>query len=146
VKNGVKNGENNTNYRKLKIITKIRIKIMEEIIGINDEKISYEQNAEGKYNLAIKHDRRSYRTGFIYDSIKLLNEYQLRVSQSDEQGNKKYGLIAVCGSTQVVLSCMFDKLKPYEQEVAQAFIGNKEYLIDRWGRVYNRKFWGIRHK
>lgn len=118
---------------------------MEEIIGIKDEKISFEQNAEGKYNLMIKHDKRSYRTGFIYDSIKLLNKYQLRVSQSDEQGNKKFGLIAVC-SDEVVLSCVFDKLKPYDEEVAQAFIGDKEYLIDSFGRVHNRKFWDMRNK
>lgn len=118
---------------------------MEEIIGIDDEKISFEQNAEGKYNLMIKHDKRSYRTGFIYDSIKLLNKYQLRVSQSDEQGNKKFGLIAVC-SHEVVLSCVFDKLKPYDKEVAQAFIGDKEYLIDSLGRVHNRKFWDMRNK
>ena len=75
---------------------------MEEIIGINDEKISYEQNAEGKYNLAIKHDRRSYRTGFIYDSIKLLNEYQLRVSQSDEQGIRTHCRLWLHSSSPVV--------------------------------------------
>ena len=118
---------------------------MEEITGIRDEKISFEQNAEGKYNLMIKHKKCSYRTGFIYDSIKLLNRYQLRVSQSDEQGNKKFGLIAVC-SDEVVLSCVFDKLKPYDADVAQAFIGDKEYLIDSFGRVYNRKFWDMRNK
>jgi len=109
---------------------------MEEITGIKGDKISFEQNAEGKYDLMIKHDKRYYMTGFIYDSIKLLNDYQLRVSQSDEQGNKKFGLIAVC-SNEVVLSCVFDKLKPYDADVAQTFIGDK-YLVDRWGRVYNR--------
>ena len=118
---------------------------MEEITGIKGDKISFEQNAEGKYDLMIKHDKRYYMTGFIYDSIKLLNEYQLRVSQSDEQGNKKFGLIAVC-LDEVVLPCVFDNLKPYDANVAQAFIGDKEYLIDRWGRVYNRKFWDMREE
>lgn len=115
---------------------------MERIIGADDGRLYYEQNAEGMYNIMIKHKGRSYCTGFIYDSFKLLNKYQLRVSQTDSQGRKKYGLIAVC-SDEIVLPCEFDIIKPYESWVAQASIENEEYFIDRWGRVYNREFWEL---
>ena len=79
---------------------------MEVITGVNNDKLSFEQNAEGKYDIMITHDKKKYRTGFIYDSIKLFNEYQLRVSQADSEGNKKFGMIAVC-SDEIVLPCSF---------------------------------------
>ena len=60
---------------------------MEVITGVDDNRLSYEQNAEGKYDIMITHNEKKYRTGFIYDSIKLFNKYQLRVSQSDSEGN-----------------------------------------------------------
>ncbi len=117
---------------------------MEVITGVNDNRLSFEQNAEGKYDIMITHDKKKYRTGFIFDSIKLFNEYQLRVSQTDSEGNKKFGMIAVC-SDEIVLPCCFDKLKPYQGTVAQAFIGEEEYRINRWGHVYSREFWDMRN-
>lgn len=117
---------------------------MEVIItDVNGNKLSYEQNAEGKYNIEIIHHWQVFRTGFIFDSIKLLNKYQLRVSQTDSEGNKKWGMISVCSGP--ILPCCFDKLKPYQAKVAQAFIGEEEYRIDSCGRVYSREFWEMRN-
>ncbi|MBQ9671721.1 MAG: hypothetical protein IJV34_02565 [Prevotella sp.] len=118
---------------------------MELIIGIIHDSLSFEQNEEGKYDIMITHDKKQYRTGFVYDSIKLLNEFQLRVSQTDSEGNRKFGMIAITAH-EIVLPCWFDKIKPYEGTVAQAFIGDEEYRIDRFGQVYSLKFWKIRHQ
>ena len=117
---------------------------MEVITGVWREKLSYEQNAEGKYDIMITHDKKKYRTGFIFDSIKLLNNAHLRVCQTDSKGNKKYGLIAI-HSTEIFLSCIFDKIKPYKGDVLQAYIGDEEYLINCFGQVYSREFWDMRN-
>ncbi len=120
---------------------------MEVIIGSEDNRLSYEQNAEGKYDVEItsyKKDKQ-YRTGFIFDSIKLMNESLLRVSQTDSEGNKKYGLIAVNGWFQIYHLCNFDKIKPFEGYSVQAYIGEEEYVIDSYGGVYSREFWDMEH-
>lgn len=118
---------------------------MEVIIGIYDNKLSFEQNVEGKYNIMItRREGNRYRTGFLFDSIKLFNENQLCVSQTDDRGNKKYGLIVV-SLYEIYLPCIFDKIKPFEKKVLQAFIGEEEFMIDRSGRVYSREFWNLRN-
>jgi len=116
---------------------------METITGIFEDRLSSEQNAEGKYDVMIKRKDRNYRTDFIFDTIKLLGEYTLRVSQTDSDGNKKYGVITVC-SDPMYFPCIFDKIKPYKGSIVQAFIGEKEYFITRFGQIYNKEFMEIR--
>lgn len=116
---------------------------MEIIKGIYKDRLSFEQNTNGKYAIFTKFENKNCSSGFIFDSIKLLGEHQLRVSQTDAEGNTKYGAICTCGSEELWLPCVFDKIKPYEADVLQAFIGEEEYLIDRWGDVYSRKMWDI---
>ena len=120
---------------------------MKVITGSEDNRLSYEQNAEGKYDVMITSYKKNkrHRTGFIFDSIKLMNEFLLRVSQTDSEGNKKYGLIAVNGWTQIFHPCNFDKIKPFERYSVQAYIGEEEYVIDCHGSVYSRDFWDMRH-
>lgn len=118
---------------------------METIIGVNYDKLSFEQNEEGMFDIMIKHNNNNYRTGFVYDSINLLNQYQLRVSQTDSNGNKKYGLIVVC-LRELVFPCIFDSIKPYKNLVVKAFIGDEEFYITHQGEVYNSDFWKIYHK
>ena len=62
---------------------------MKVITGVDDNRLSYEQNAEGKYDIKItSYDRKNhYRTGFIFDSIELMNPYLLRVSQTVTRWN-----------------------------------------------------------
>ena len=56
---------------------------METITGIFQDRLSSEQNADGKFDVMIKRDKGTYRTGFIFDSIKLMSEYAIRTCQID---------------------------------------------------------------
>ena len=127
---------------------------MEVVIGICEDKLFYEQNEEGKYDIMIVHKgnkysdykEKKYRTGFIFDSIKLFNAHHLRVSQTDSEGNTKYGLITVNRDEEICLPCCFDKIKPYQDNVLQAFIGKDEFYINKWGQVYTSQVWKITHR
>lgn len=123
---------------------------MEAVIGIDEDKLFYEQNAEGKYDIMIvhkeKYKEKKYRTGFVFDSIKLFNAHHLRVSQTDSEGNTKYGLIAVNHNKEICLPCCFDKIKPYQDYVLQAFIGEDEFYIDIWGSVEASQVWKIKYR
>ena len=66
---------------------------METITGIFQDRLSSEQNADGKFDVMIKRDKGTYRTGFIFDSIKLMSEYAIRTCQIDSEGNKKFGVV-----------------------------------------------------
>jgi hypothetical protein len=117
---------------------------METIIGISDKILSSEQNAEGKYDVMIKRNNINYRTGFIFDTIKVLGEYTLRVSQTDLDGNKKYGVITVCRDP-MYFPCIFDKIKPYKGSIVQAISGEEEFFITRFGAIYTKEFMEIRN-
>lgn len=91
----------------------------------------------------IEYEGRNYRTGFTYEPINLLGEFALRVSQTDADGNKKYDLITVC-SDAIYFTCIFDKIKPYKVSFVQAYIGEEDYYINRFGQVYNKEFMEIR--
>lgn len=121
---------------------------MKVITGARDNRLSYEQNAEGKYDVMITSYEKTkhHRTGFIFDSIKLMNEFLLRVSQTDSDGNKKFGLIAVNGWSQIYHPCNFDKIKPYKGFSVQAYIGEEEFIIASDGDVYSREFWDMEHE
>lgn len=122
---------------------------MEVVIGSRQDYFSYEQNAEGKYDIMITppyEKNEKCRTGFFFDSIKLMNEYILRVSQTDSEGNKKFGLIVGNGWFKIYHPCKFDKIKPYKGVLVQAFIGDEEYLIDHYGNVYSREFYDMRNQ
>ena len=117
---------------------------METIFGISDKILSSEQNAEGKYNVMIKRNNTYYTTGFIFDTIKVLGEYTLRVSQTDLDGNKKYGVITVCLDP-MYFPCIFDKIKPYKGSIVQAILGEEEFFITRYGAIYTKEFMEIRN-
>lgn len=117
---------------------------METIIGVSDKKLSSEQNTEGKYDVMIRRKDGNYRTGFIFDTIKLLGEYTLRVSQTDSDGNKKYGVITVC-TDPMYFPCVFDKIKPYKGSIVQAISGEEEFFITRFGAIYTKEFMEIRN-
>ena len=119
---------------------------MESITGICEERLSFEQNEEGMFDVMIIHDNKQYRTGFIFDDIKVMSEFQLRVCQTDYKGNKKYGLIAVCDEDEIYLPCIFDRIKPFggfKGSVLQAYIGDEEFIIRRRGNVFSREFWDL---
>lgn len=118
---------------------------METIVGSNFNCYSYEQNADGKYDVGIEFPREGtkYRTGFIFDSIKLMNEFLLRVSQTDANGNTKYGVI--CSNGDFFIPCIFDKIKPYKDLELLAYEGEDKYIIDRQFGMFRPDFWDIRH-
>ena len=72
--------------------------------------MSYTQNSEGKYEVVIKRGDHQNRTGFVFDSAELLNDFNLRVSQIYPDGTIKYGLITVFG-VKKILPCCFDDLQ-----------------------------------
>lgn len=117
---------------------------METITGIFQDRLSSEQNTEGKFDVMIEHDKKHYRTGFIFDSIKLMNEFTIRTCQIDSEGNKKFGIVAVC-SDAIYFPCIFDKVKPYKGEIIQVFIGEEDYYINRFGQIYTKEFMEIRN-
>ena len=116
---------------------------MEIITGVYQDRLSFEQDENGKYDVLLNYDdERKYRTGFVYDSIKLLNEYLLRVGQIDSEGSMKYGVISVWFDP-LILPCWFDIIKPYKGDVLRGVIGEEEYRINRWGCVSNLELWKI---
>lgn len=117
---------------------------METITGVFEDRLSSEQNANGKYDVMIKRDKGTFRTGFIFDSIKLMSKFTLRVCQIDPDGNKKFGVITVCRDA-MYFPCIFDKVKPYKDEIIQLFIGEEDYYIDRFGHIYSKEFMEIRN-
>lgn len=119
---------------------------MKVITGVDDNRLSYEQNAEGKYDIKItSYDRKNhYRTGFIFDSIELMNPYLLRVSQTDSEGKKKFGLIAVHGWTQIFHPCNFSSINPNSNSTVSAWLEWKQFIIDSYGRIYNENFWRVK--
>jgi hypothetical protein len=115
---------------------------------IDNNKVSSEQNAEGMYNVMIvQRDKRKFRTGFIFDSIELIGEKALLVSQTDSDGNKKFGLITAGFYTRY-FPCIFDDVKLYkskrDHDMLQVFIGNEDYYIRESGEVYSKEFLEIR--
>lgn len=121
---------------------------MDKVIGSKDDCFFYEQNAEGKYDIMITPrygEGKKYRTGFIFDSVKLMNGYILRVSQTDSEGNKKYGVIVINGYSKMFHPCKFDKIKPYKGVSVRAYIGEEEYVIDHYGAIESLEFHHLRH-
>ena len=117
---------------------------METITGIFQDRLSSEQNADGKFDVMIKRDKGTYRTGFIFDSIKLMSEFAIRTCQIDPEGNKKFGVVTVC-SEPMYFPCIFDKVKPYKGQIIQVFIGEEDYYMDRFGQVFTKEFMEIRN-
>ena len=117
---------------------------METITGIFQDRLSSEQNADGKFDVMIKRYKGTYRTGFIFDSIKLMSEFAIRTCQIDPEGNKKFGVVTVC-SNPMYFPCIFDKVKPYKGQIIQVFIGEEDYYMDRFGQVYTKEFMEIRN-
>ena len=105
------------------------------------KELKYEQNEEGMYEISGFYDNgEEFRTGFVFDSVKQWNNPSLfRVSQTDAEGNRKFGLIRdVFGSPNgkggiFYTSCIFDKIKPYgsgfQCTILKAYIGEEEFII-----------------
>ena len=98
--------------------------------------MSYTQNSEGKYEVVIKRGDHQNRTGFVFDSAELLNDYNLRVSQIYPDGTIKYGLITVFG-VKKILPCCFDEIKPYTDLFHKAYIGEDAFYIHQCGWVFD---------
>ena len=111
---------------------------METIEGMFISKFFYNRNQEGLYDVLFIDGiyKKKYRTDFIYTSVNRLNRFQICVSKTDKDGNKKYGLIVDCSRTIYFIPCLFDKIKPLGSEESKGFIGDKEYLI-KYANVYD---------
>lgn len=105
------------------------------------DEITYQRNDLGKYSFRIKWYN-EYQTGFIFDSYKEISRNLVRVSRKDENGNEKYGVISTWG-TRFLLPCLFDKIKPYNDEYQRGFIGDKVYFIDNHAEVYSKEIMDI---
>lgn len=116
---------------------------METITGISEDRLSFEQNVDGKFDIMIKRDGVFYRTGFIFDSIKLMHEYAICTCQIVSGGNKKYGVITVC-SDPMYFPCIFDKVKPYKGDIVQVFLEKEEFFVTLYGSIYSKEFMEIR--
>ena len=110
--------------------------------------LKYEQNEEGMYEISgVYNSGEEFRTGFVFDSVKRFT-WSFRVSQTDAEGHRKFGLIHdICGSEDVdgrilhsggifYTSCIFDKIKPYDIDpwsggayLLKAYIGEEEFII-----------------
>lgn len=106
------------------------------------KKLKYEQNEEGMYEISGFYDNgEEFRTGFVFDSVKQQpHSYTFRVSQTDAEGNRKFGLIRDVWSVEedvkggiFYTSCIFDKIKPYDtgfqRILYKAYIGEEEFII-----------------
>ena len=120
---------------------------METIIGFDRDLLAFEQDANGKYNVMIKREKENYQTGFIFDTIKLLSSYMLLVSQTDSDGNEKYGVIAGVFRNIMYFPCIFDIIKPYKYiDFVQAILGEEIYYIKVSGEIYSKDIFEIRFK
>lgn len=106
------------------------------------KKLQCEKNEEGMYELSGFYDNgEEFRTGFVFDSVKQWpkNPFLFRVSQTDAEGNRKFGLIRDVfwfpnGKGGIFYtSCIFDKIKPYgsgfQCSLLKAYIGEEEFII-----------------
>ncbi len=106
------------------------------------KELKYEQNEEGMYEISGFYDNgEEFRTGFVFDSVKQWPNHSssFRVSQTDAEGNRKFGLIRDvfwCPNGKggiFYTSCIFDKIKPYgsgfQCSILKAYIGEEEFII-----------------
>lgn len=113
-----------------------------KIPGIED--ISFIKNSKELYAFVVKGKDNSYTTRFIYESYKVMSNCQLRICERKSEGTMKYGIIS-CRGKKVLLSCVFDRIKPYDEDILLAYIGENKYYIDGWGEVSSAKIFEMRH-
>lgn len=102
-----------------------------EVVGIDD--FIYYLNDEGKYAFEDTEED-DYRTGFIFDSYKVLNRSLILVSQKKDD-KEFYGIISEY-SHGFFLPCIFEKIKPYDDEYVKGKMNGEDFYIDKWGKVY----------
>lgn len=119
--------------------------------------LNCKQNEEGMYEISgVYNNGEEFSTGFVFDSVKQWGPHDVfRVSQTDAEGHRKYGLIRSDNDRDDILdgggifytSCIFDKIKPYERNRFKAYIGEEEFIIHNsllcWCDVYKPDFFEI---
>ena len=113
-----------------------------KVVGIDD--LKYKKASNGKYAFSVDDDEDSYTTPFIYDSYKVMSDRQLRTEKKEPDGTKKFGLIVTCGHD-LALPCIFDKIKPFNDDELLAYISNKQYVVDRYGSVCRKEIYDMKH-
>lgn len=109
------------------------------------EMISYRQDDNGKYSFHVKGNEKEYDTPFQYDSFKVLNGNLLIVKRVNENGQECYGAIS-SRTNCFFLPCLFEKIKPYSDQYVKGTIGERDFLIDKWGEVYSMRMVSLREE
>lgn len=113
-----------------------------KVVGIDD--LKYRKANNGKYSFSVDDDDDSYSTSFIFDGFKVMTRYQLRTEYKGANGAKKYGLIVTCGHN-LALPCVFDKIKAYDDDELLAYIGDVQYIINRFGSVVRKEIYDMKN-
>lgn len=113
-----------------------------KIPGIDE--VSFLKGSNGLYAFFVDDDEDSYTTRFNYESYKVMSDCLLRICERKSDGTKKYGIISSHGNNPL-LSCVFDKIKPYDGNMLLAYIGENKYFINAWGEVFSSKIYEMRN-
>lgn len=102
---------------------------------VNDLDIKF----DGKKYALVYTGKQGHKTGFIYDNVEVLNEYQARLTQMQPDGSFRYGVACTCGWKFYIVECDYKKVTFLDGIGAVLAIDEEddEYAIDRWGSVYS---------
>ncbi|MBQ9671720.1 MAG: leucine-rich repeat protein [Prevotella sp.] len=92
-----------------------------------------------KYALKYGSGKDTKVTGYVYDDVELLNEYQARLTQKQPDGTLRYGVASTCGWKFIVANCEYTKITFLDGIGAILAVDEDgdEYAIDRWGQTYS---------
>lgn len=78
-------------------------------------------------------------TGYIYDDVDILNNYQLRIAQKQADGSILYGVACTCGGDFLIVRCEYPVIDFLDGEGAVLAVDEDgdEYAINRWGGIYS---------